>query len=239
VNPDVLSVRGGKRPSENTGVGALELRGVSKSFRQGGDDVPVLDHVDLSIAPGEFCSLVGPSGSGKSTLLHLAGGIDEPDAGEVLVNGVNLASLNASARARLRRRQVGFVFQFFQLLPTLTVAENVELPLTFDGRHDHSAPNLLQRLGLGEKAGRFPGELSGGEMQRVAIARALVAGAPLILADEPTGNLDAATGGEVLDLLTEQVRRSGAALLLVTHDQTAAGRADRVLSLDGGHLLRR
>jgi ABC-type lipoprotein export system ATPase subunit len=239
VNPDVLSVRGGERPGESPGVAALELRGVSKSFRQGGDEVRVLDQVDLSIGPGEFCSLVGPSGSGKSTLLHLAGGIDEPDAGEVLVNGVNLASLNASARARLRRRQVGFVFQFFQLLPTLTVAENVELPLTFDGRHDSSAPDLLERLGLGEKAGRLPGELSGGEMQRVAIARALVAGAPLILADEPTGNLDAATGGEVLDLLTEQVRRSGAALMLVTHDQTAAGRADRVLSLDGGHLLRR
>jgi ABC-type lipoprotein export system ATPase subunit len=239
VNPDVLSVRGGERPSESAGVAALELRGVSKSFRQGDDEVRVLDHVDLSIAPGEFCSLVGPSGSGKSTLLHLAGGIDEPDAGEVLVDGVNLASLNASARARLRRRQVGFVFQFFQLLPTLTVAENVDLPLTFDGRHDHSAPDLLERLGLGVKAGRLPGELSGGEMQRVAIARALVAGAPLILADEPTGNLDAATGGEVLDLLTEQVQRSGAALLLVTHDLTAAGRADRVLSLDGGHLLRR
>ncbi|HEY1989468.1 MAG TPA: ABC transporter ATP-binding protein [Acidimicrobiales bacterium] len=239
MNPDVLSVRGGERPSQGAGVAALELRGVSKSFRQGGDEVRVLDHVDLSIAAGEFCSLVGPSGSGKSTLLHLAGGIDEPDEGEVLVQGVTLGSLNASGRARLRRRQVGFVFQFFQLLPTLTVAENVELPLTFDRRHDGSTPELLERLGLGEKAGRLPGELSGGEMQRVAIARALVAGAPLILADEPTGNLDAATGGEVLDLLTEQVRRSGAALLLVTHDQAAAGRADRVLSLDGGHLLRR
>jgi ABC-type lipoprotein export system ATPase subunit len=217
----------------------LQLRGVCKAFRQGSDEVRVLDDVDLSIAPGEFCSLVGPSGSGKSTLLHLAGGIDEPDAGEVLVQGVDLASLNASARARLRRRQIGFVFQFFQLLPTLTVAENVALPLTFDGRRDTAAPDLLDRLGLAAKAGRLPGELSGGEMQRVAIARALVAGAPLILADEPTGNLDAATGGEVLDLLTEQVRRSGAALLLVTHDQTAARRADRVLSLDGGHLLRR
>ena len=147
--------------------------------------------------------------------------------------------MNASARARLRRRQIGFVFQFFQLLPALTVKENVELPLTFDGRRDTSALDLLDRLGLGEKAGRLPGELSGGEMQRVAIARGLVAGAPLILADEPTGNLDAATGGEVLHLLTEQVRRAGAALLLVTHDQGAAERADRVLSLYGGHLLRR
>jgi putative ABC transport system ATP-binding protein len=239
VNPDRLSVRGGERPSEGAGVAVLELRGVSKAFRQGSDEVRVLDHVGLSIAPGEFCSLVGPSGSGKSTLLHLAGGIDEPDEGEVLVQGVDLGSLNASARARLRRHRIGFVFQFFQLLPALTVKENVELPLTFDGRRDTSAPDLLDRLGLGEKASRLPGELSGGEMQRVAIARALVAGAPLILADEPTGNLDAATGGEVLDLLTEQVRRAGAALLLVTHDLAAAERADRVLSLDDGHLLRR
>jgi ABC-type lipoprotein export system ATPase subunit len=216
----------------------LELRSVTKHYRQGGEVVAALDGVDLRIGAGEFVALVGPSGSGKSTLLHLAGGIDRPDAGEVLVGGVDLAGLGAAGRARLRRRRIGFVFQFFALLPTLTVQENVELPLTFEG--DRAAParasELLERVGLGGKAGRYPGELSGGEMQRVAMARALVAGAPLILADEPTGNLDSATGTDVLDLLAEQVRAAGATLLLVTHDEAASGRADRVLSLRDGQL---
>jgi ABC-type lipoprotein export system ATPase subunit len=214
----------------------LELSGVRKTFVQGGDTVVVLDDVSLTMARGEIVALVGPSGSGKSTLLHLAGGIDHPDQGRVLVDGVDLSTLGAGARARLRRRQIGFVFQFFQLLPSLTVRENIELPLTFDGARAGSNTALLDRIGLTPKLKRFPGELSGGEMQRVAIARALVAGAPLILADEPTGNLDSATGTEVLDVLTEQVRSAGAALLLVTHDASAASRADRVLTLKDGHL---
>ena len=180
--------------------------------------------------------LIGPSGSGKSTLLHLAGGLDKPDSGRVHVAGIELSSLGASALAQMRRRSIGFVFQFFQLLPTLTVLENVELPLIFDGKRSAHATELLERIGLGGKGERLPGELSGGEMQRVAIARSLVAGAPLILADEPTGNLDSANATEVLDLLTEQVRQSGAALLLVTHDAAAASRADRVLTLQDGHL---
>jgi ABC-type lipoprotein export system ATPase subunit len=219
------------------GSGALDMELVTKSYRQGADDVPVLDDVSLSIVSGEFVALVGPSGSGKSTLLHLAGGLDRPDHGWVRVAGINLSSLGAGDLARLRRRQIGFVFQFFQLLPTLTVRENVELPLTFDGRRKVDATELIERVGLGGKAERRPGELSGGEMQRVAIARALVAGAPLILADEPTGNLDSTNAAEVLDMLTEQVREAGASLLLVTHDASAAKRADRILALSDGRLV--
>jgi ABC-type lipoprotein export system ATPase subunit len=224
--------------SEPTGgtVAALELDSVSKRYHQGAGDVVVLENASLRIGAGEFVSLIGPSGSGKSTLLHLAGGLDTPDSGRVHVAGIGLSSLGASALAQVRRRSIGFVFQFFQLLPTLTVLENVELPLIFDGKRSSRAPELLERIGLGGKGDRLPGELSGGEMQRVAIARSLVAGAPLILADEPTGNLDSANAAEVLDLLTEQVRQSGAALLLVTHDAAAASRADRVLALQDGHL---
>jgi putative ABC transport system ATP-binding protein len=221
----------------SAGSGALDIELVTKSYRQGADDVRVLDGVSLSIAPGEFVSLVGPSGSGKSTLLHLAGGLDRPDHGWVRVAGIDLSSLSAGDLARLRRRQIGFVFQFFQLLPTLTVRENVELPLTFDGRRKVDATELIERVGLGGKAERRPGELSGGEMQRVAIARALVAGAPLILADEPTGNLDSTNAAEVLDMLTAQVREAGASLLLVTHDGSAAKRADRILALSDGRLV--
>jgi putative ABC transport system ATP-binding protein len=219
------------------GSGALDMELVTKSYRQGADDVRVLDDVSLSIVSGEFVALVGPSGSGKSTLLHLAGGLDRPDHGWVRVAGIDLSSLGAGDLARLRRRQIGFVFQFFQLLPTLTVRENVELPLTFDGRRKVDATELIERVGLGGKAERRPGELSGGEMQRVAIARALVAGAPLILADEPTGNLDSTNAAEVLDILTEQVREAGASLLLVTHDASAAKRADRILALSDGRLV--
>jgi putative ABC transport system ATP-binding protein len=219
------------------GSGALDIELVTKSYRQGAEDVRVLDGVSLSIAPGEFVALVGPSGSGKSTLLHLAGGLDKPDHGWVRVAGIDLSSLGAGDLARVRRRQIGFVFQFFQLLPTLTVRENVELPLTFDGRRKVDATELIERVGLVGKAERRPGELSGGEMQRVAIARALVAGAPLILADEPTGNLDSTNATAVLDMLTEQVREAGASLLLVTHDASAAKRADRILALSDGRLV--
>jgi ABC-type lipoprotein export system ATPase subunit len=217
-------------------VPALELLSVRKSYQQGSGQGVVLHDVSLRIEAGEFVSLVGPSGSGKSTLLHLAGGLDTPDSGQVRVAGIDLSALSTGDLARLRRRTVGFIFQFFQLLPTLTVRENVELPLIFDGKKSEVTDALLKRIGLDAKASRYPSELSGGEMQRVAVARALVAGAPLILADEPTGNLDAANAAEVLQLLSEQVRLSGAALLLVTHDAAAAQRADRMLRIEDGRL---
>ena len=218
----------------------LELDGVVKHFRRGTEDVVALDGVDLTVVEGEAVALVGPSGSGKSTLLHLAGGLDVPDGGTVRIDGRDLAGLSVAERARLRRRDVGFVFQFFHLLPSLTVAENVELPLLLDGRRGRSArtavADVLDRVGVGHRSGHLPGELSGGEMQRAAIARALVGGPRLLLADEPTGNLDSATGRAVLDLLSSLVRDAGTTLVMVTHDETAAARTGRVVRLLDGHL---
>lgn len=209
-----------------------------KSYRRGSEAIHALAGVDLEVEAGEFVALVGPSGSGKSTLLHVAGGLDDPDAGEVRVDGTALGGLSRKERAALRRRRIGFVFQFFHLLPTLTVAENVGLPLTLDGkRMDGSVDALLGRVGLAPRATHLPAELSGGEQQRAAIARALVAQPGLLLADEPTGNLDSATGAIVMDVLTEQVKAMGAGLLIVTHDESVASRADRVLHLKDGALL--
>ena len=197
--------------------------------------------VDVEVLPAEFVALIGPSGSGKSTLLHLAGGLDQPDSGRVLLDARDLASMSVGDRARLRRREIGFVFQFFHLIPTLTVAENVELPLILDGRRDgeSAVADVLRRVDIADRAAHYPGELSGGEMQRTAIARALVSRPRLILADEPTGNLDSATGSEILDLLSAQVVDAGAALLMVTHDAGAASRATRVLALRDGMLEQR
>jgi putative ABC transport system ATP-binding protein len=218
-------------------VSLLRLEGVRKGFRRGREEVLALDGVDLCLDAGGFTALVGPSGSGKSTLLHLAGGLDKPDAGRILLEDRDLSTLSAGERAQLRRRQVGFVFQFFHLIPTLTVTENVELPLVLDGaRRNGRVGDLLERVGLSHRADHLPGELSGGEMQRAAIARALVAQPRLLLADEPTGNLDSATGGEILDVLCDQVAEEGTALLMVTHDVGAANKAEQVLHLRDGRL---
>jgi ABC-type lipoprotein export system ATPase subunit len=210
---------------------------VSKRFRRGPEDVVALDGVDLALEAGDFVSVVGPSGSGKSTLLHLAGGIDQPDDGQVLFDDRDLGRMSVGERARLRRREIGFVFQFFHLIPTLTVAENVSLPLLLDARRsDGVVAEMIDQVGLTERAHHLPGELSGGEMQRAAIARALVARPRLLVADEPTGNLDSATGKEILDVLVTEVVEVGAALLMATHDERAAGRAGRVLSLRDGRV---
>jgi ABC-type lipoprotein export system ATPase subunit len=219
-------------------VSLLRLEGVRKGFRRGREEVLALDGVDLCLDAGGFTALVGPSGSGKSTLLHLAGGLDKPDAGRILLEDRDLSDLSAGERAQLRRRQVGFVFQFFHLIPTLTVAENVELPLVLDGARARNGRvgELLDRVGLSHRADHVPGELSGGEMQRAAIARAIVARPRLLLADEPTGNLDSATGAEILDVLCEQVAEEGTALLMVTHDAGAASRAKHVLHLRDGRV---
>jgi ABC-type lipoprotein export system ATPase subunit len=218
-------------------VSLLRLEGVTKSFNRGSEAVAALRGVDLFVEAGEFVALVGPSGSGKSTLLHVAGGLDRPDRGRVVLDGRDLASLSPGERARLRRRQIGFIFQFFHLIPSLTVAENVELPLVLDRtRGNGRVPEALQAVGLAHRAAHLPAELSGGEMQRAAIARALVARPALILADEPTGNLDSATGAEILELLISQVQHSGATLVMVTHDTAASQRAGRALHLRDGRL---
>ena len=195
--------------------------------------------VDLDVPSGEFLGVLGPSGGGKSTLLHLLGGIDRQTAGTVSVGGRDIGELSERELTLYRRRDVGMVFQFFNLLPHLTVRENVELPRLLDGRADASsrAGDLLGRVGLAHRAGAHPYELSGGEMQRVAIARALVTGARLLLADEPTGNLDSKNGDQVLALLDEIRRERGVTLVLATHSQAAAARADRRVEIRDGRLM--
>jgi putative ABC transport system ATP-binding protein len=215
----------------------LEVTGLSKSFAAG---TALLDRVDLSVASGEWTAIVGESGSGKSTLLNVIAGLDRPDAGEVRLDGRAIDFSDDDALALWRRRHLGFVFQAFHLLPYLSVAENVALPLALLGTERRlraeRAEALLGLVGLAGLGPRKPGSLSGGEMQRVAIARALVHNPRLVLADEPTGNLDEASAVAVLDCLRDAVKRAGAAALMVTHSRVAAGRADRVLRLTAGRL---
>ena len=206
----------------------LEVQGLSKAYA----DTPVFAHVHLALQPGEFVAMVGESGVGKSTLLNCIAGLDDADAGQVRLDGVVVGALPEAQRAELRRAKLGFVFQAFHLLPHLSVAENVALPLRLLGRPDAArVDTLLRAVGLGGLGERSPAQLSGGQLQRVALARALVHRPKLILADEPTGNLDPATAERMLDVLQAQVHAEGAACLLVTHSVAAAARADRVLHL--------
>lgn len=220
----------------------IQLRGIVKRFRDAGGEVTVLDGVDLDVAPGELVAVVGASGSGKSTLLHLIGGLDADFEGEAIVGGMVVRSLDADARAAFRNATVGFVFQSFNLLPSLTALENVCLPAFFDGAPARrsgavadAARAALERVGLGAKADKRPAHLSGGERQRVAIARALFAAPKVMLADEPTGNLDTVTGSAVIAVF-EELARSGLAVLVVTHEERVSSVASRVLHLSGGKL---
>jgi len=218
----------------------IRLDNLSKSYEEGSRTRVVLRQASAAFARGEFVAVVGKSGSGKSTLLNLISGIDRPDAGAVWLNGNDLTGLEDHARTIFRRRHIGFVFQFFNLLPTLTVLENVVLPLELNGASAQTAQRhveeLLDAVGLADRAGAFPDRLSGGEQQRVAIARALANDPLLVLADEPTGNLDEETGAKVLALLDQLTRRAGKNLILVTHSAEAAAIADRTLHLRDGRL---
>jgi putative ABC transport system ATP-binding protein len=217
----------------------IRVETLGKTVPSGGTGLTILTDISFAIEAGEAVAIVGVSGSGKSTLLGLLAGLDTPTDGGVHINGHDLFALDEDGRAALRARMVGFVFQSFQLLPAMTAIENVMLPLELAGVRDArpAARAMLERVGLGERLGHYPKQLSGGEQQRVAIARAFVTQPALLLADEPTGNLDAATGSQVIDLMFELNRERGTTLLLVTHDEVLSKRCDRVLHLAGGKLV--
>jgi putative ABC transport system ATP-binding protein len=219
----------------------IAVRNVHKVFRQGEAEVRALNGVSLDVAAGDFISIMGPSGSGKSTLLHLIGGLDGPSTGEIAIAGTSLTRLGDDELTVFRRRKIGFVFQFFNLLPAYSAEENVALPLLLDGRRGREAREravvALDQVGLSHRRHHRPDELSGGEMQRVAVARALVIDPLLLLADEPTGNLDTRTGEHVLDLMTAANRSRSCTVVLVTHDPRAAAHARRVITLGDGRLV--
>jgi len=225
-------------PSEATNP-ALRLEGVERSYGSGPAAVDALKDVNLEICAGEFVVILGPSGSGKTTLLNVIGGIEEPTAGRILVSGNDIAALRAVERTGYRRDHVGFVFQFFNLVPTLTALENVEIIAELAGRDaTRRSREALEMVGLAEMADRFPGQLSGGQQQRVAIARAVVKRPPLLLCDEPTGSLDLLTGREILSVLRELARQGDHTVLLVTHNSAVAAMADRVVWLHSGAVSR-
>lgn len=225
----------------NTPTALLRISGLSKSYEEAGQRRPILRNVDLEIQPGEFVALLGSSGSGKSTFLNLISGIDLADAGEIWMQGQNLVAMNEAERTLFRRNHIGFVFQFFNLLPTLTVLENVTLPAELRGiplkQAQTRAAELLAQVGLAGRESTFPDRLSGGEQQRVAIARALSHDPLLVLADEPTGNLDEETGTQIMALLEQLTRQAGKNLVMATHNLENARLADRVLRMHEGKLV--
>ncbi len=215
----------------------LSLRNVTKSYSTAEGRLDILKGIDLDVAAGETIALIGESGSGKSTLLHLAAGLDRPDAGQVLVNGQDIGELDDRGRARYRRNEVGLVFQQFNLIPSLSVAANISFHARLADRSDLAwEQELAEKLGIAHLLSRYPEQLSGGQQQRVAIGRTLAARPPLVLADEPTGNLDEATGDAVLDLMLSLGRSAGSALLLVTHSARLADKLDRKVLLRGGTI---
>jgi putative ABC transport system ATP-binding protein len=214
----------------------IELRGISKTVQSGGQPLTILYPLSLTVPRGQTLAIIGPSGSGKSTLLGLIAGLDAPSSGQILIDGVDITTLDEDTLARLRGEKIGFVFQFFHLVPSLTALENILVPMEIAGRRDARprAQALLDEVGLHDRGHHYPSQLSGGEQQRIAIARALANDPPLILADEPTGNLDSRNGQHILDLLLQAGRARSATLVLVTHDATVAAVADARLSLRDG-----
>ena len=219
----------------------VSLKEVAKRYRKGRERIDVLTGIDLDIEDGDFLALMGPSGSGKTTLLNLIGGLDSPTSGAVVVGGQSLGDLSAGALAKWRSRNIGFVFQFYNLLPVLNARRNVELPLLLTNlsraQRRKNAETALEIVGLGDRARHKPGELSGGQQQRVAIARAIVADPALLVCDEPTGDLDRTTAEEILDLLSILNREHGKTVIMVTHDPKAAEHASHILHLDKGQLV--
>ena len=216
----------------------IEANGLSKIYGEGESRVTALDRASFQIMPGDFISITGPSGSGKSTLLHLLSGLDQPTSGRLTYDGQNIYSLSDRERSALRRRSIGFVFQQFHLLPVLTARENILMPLLLDKKQPDEAylEQLMQLLGIGSRLTHLPHELSGGQQQRVAIARALIAQPDVIFADEPTGNLDSRSGGEVMEMLSAIHEKMGKTLVIITHDNRMAGMADRRFSIVDGIL---
>ena len=217
----------------------LHAQSLSRTYPSGGRELTVLKDISFSLEPGGFLAILGPSGSGKTTLLGLLAGLDRPSAGSIHLDGQDLGSLDEDARARLRAEKIGFVFQAFHLIPTLTAQENVQVPLELRG-DPQAAPRareLLQRVGLRDRGHHYPAQLSGGEQQRVALARAFSSRPKLLFADEPTGNLDAATGGSIIDLMVALNRDLGTTLVLVTHDLDLAARARRTMRLADGRVV--
>jgi putative ABC transport system ATP-binding protein len=219
----------------------VEVRGLTRIYGSGATAVTALDHVDLAVERGEFVAVMGPSGCGKSTLLNLVGGLDRPTAGQVFIDGTDIATLSDADITKLRRRNLGFVFQFFNLIPVLSVTENAALPLTLDGvsaaEAKAKAAEWLGKVGLTQKLASRPDELSGGQQQRVAVARALVTEPALVLADEPTGNLDTKSADEIADLLKQAAEEWGRSVVMVTHDPRIASHAGRIIFMRDGRVV--
>jgi len=222
-------------------VAIVEVRELTKVYGQGDTSVTALDHVSLTVEQGEFVAVMGPSGCGKSTLLNLVGGLDKPSDGQVLIDDIDIATMKDQSITQLRRRRLGFVFQFFNLIPVLTTVENAALPLTLDGAKpaeaNERARDWLRKVGLGDKLESRPDQLSGGQQQRVAVARALVTDPALVLADEPTGNLDSRSADEIANLLKQAAEEWGRAIVMVTHDALIASHARRIVFMRDGRIV--
>ncbi|MDR0883736.1 MAG: ABC transporter ATP-binding protein [Oscillospiraceae bacterium] len=216
----------------------LKVEHLCKTYGAGENQVRAVDDISFCIQKGEFVAIIGASGSGKSTLLHLIGGVDRPTSGKVFIDGQDIYALNESNLAIFRRRNVGLIYQFYNLLPTLNVSENIMLPCLLDGRKadPDKLAAILQATGLGERTGHLPNQLSGGQQQRVSVGRALINDPAIILADEPTGNLDRKSGGEVMELLKYSNKHFGQTLILITHDERIALQADRVITIEDGRI---
>lgn len=221
-------------------MAVLEVKELTKKYGQGESEVTALDHVSFSVERGEFVAIIGASGSGKSTLMNMIGGIDHPTGGSILIDGIDISNMDEDALAIFRRRNLGIIYQFYNLIPTLTAEENIALPWKLDGRKENRErlDEILRMMGLENRAKHLPGQMSGGQQQRVSIGRALINEPAFILADEPTGNLDSKTGREIIDILKMTNQKYSQTILLVTHDERIALRADRIITIGDGQIIK-